>query len=238
MAFFNFNGSQLSYQTFGNPSNPALLLLHGNNGSQHDFKRHVTYLVPDFYVITQDARGHGQSTSNTDHLTYSLLAQDVEALRQELHITHWHIVGYSDGANLALRYTLDFPGHTDTMVLNAPNLTLPGVQAPVMALATGIDWLLRRTRYLSKFLHARWLQTQLMFESPHISKADLRLVPNRTLVLVGQFDFIKRQHSENIANSLPNGQLMVVKFRSHLFIQVSPHAFTKIVRQFIKELFI
>lgn len=77
-----------------------------------------------------------------------------------------------------------------------------------------------------------------MFESPHISKADLRLVPNRTLVLVGQFDFIKRQHSENIANSLPNGQLMVVKFRSHLFIQVSPHAFTKIVRQFIKELFI
>lgn len=31
---------------------------------------------------------------------------------------------------------------------------------------------------------------------------------------------------------------MVVKFRSHLFIQVSPHAFTKIVRQFIKELFI
>ena len=54
MAFFNFNGSQLSYQTFGNPSNPALLLLHGNNGSQHDFKRHVTYLVPDFYVITQE----------------------------------------------------------------------------------------------------------------------------------------------------------------------------------------
>ena len=35
------DGSQIDYQTYGSPTKPALLLLHGNNGSQQDFKAYL-----------------------------------------------------------------------------------------------------------------------------------------------------------------------------------------------------
>ena len=229
------DGSQIDYQTYGSPTKPALLLLHGNNGSQQDFKAYLPLFAHDFYVITQDARGHGQSTNNQLQLNYQLLASDLEELRVAVNIPTWSILGYSDGANLALRYTLDNPAHVHALVLNAPNLTINGLTKPIVLIASWVEWLLGKLRNIHPFFEARWQQTGLMFKTPGISKRDLQAVMAPTLVLVGQFDFIKRRHSLNIAPALCNGTLYVAPFKTHLFIQFSPLVFSNIVRQFLKE---
>ena len=137
--------------------NPPCLLLHGKQ-RRADF---LILFASDFCVITQDARGHGQSTNNQLQLNYQLLASDLEELRVAVNIPTWSILGYSDGANLALRYTLDNPAHVHALVLNAPNLTINGLTKPIVLIASWVEWLLGKLRNIHPFFEACWQQTGL-----------------------------------------------------------------------------
>ncbi len=63
------DGSQIDYQTYGSPTKPALLLLHGNNGSQQDFKAYLPLFAHDFYVITQDVVTVNQLITSYNSIT-------------------------------------------------------------------------------------------------------------------------------------------------------------------------
>src|SRR5919109_175945 len=54
-------GAELSYVTAGDPSNPALLLLHGFPSSARTFRSVIPGLVRTAYVIAPDLPGYGQS---------------------------------------------------------------------------------------------------------------------------------------------------------------------------------
>ncbi|TIY09948.1 MAG: alpha/beta fold hydrolase, partial [Mesorhizobium sp.] len=54
-------GTELAYVTAGDPSNPALLLLHGFPSSSRTFRDVVPGLARVAYVIAPDLPGHGQS---------------------------------------------------------------------------------------------------------------------------------------------------------------------------------
>ncbi|MGX9576376.1 alpha/beta fold hydrolase [Mesorhizobium sp. f-mel] len=54
-------GTELAYVTAGDPSNPALLLLHGFPSSSRTFRDVIPGLARVAYVIAPDLPGHGQS---------------------------------------------------------------------------------------------------------------------------------------------------------------------------------
>ncbi|MCM0582546.1 alpha/beta hydrolase [Weissella diestrammenae] len=235
MQILTMDGSKIVYDVYGQSHKPPLILLHGNNGRANDFKRQIKVYQTHFYVIAIDTRGHGRSTNEADDLTYQTLVQDLESLRQQLKLERMILVGYSDGANLALRYAHDFPMYVAAMVLNAPNLSLAGLYAPIVWIARFLTAILHGLRHGSAFLMRKYLQTALMFEPLGIQLSDLTTIQAPTLVFVGQFDFIKRQHTQAIVAHLPKGHVQIIKWRTHLIMQTEPQLFARVTQTFLKE---
>jgi len=84
------------YATIGH--GPPVVLLHGGLANSDYWGHLVTALAPRQTVILVDSRGHGRSTRDARPYGYDLMADDVVALLDTLHIAKADVVGWSDGA--------------------------------------------------------------------------------------------------------------------------------------------
>ncbi|KAA3648054.1 MAG: 2-succinyl-6-hydroxy-2,4-cyclohexadiene-1-carboxylate synthase [Chloroflexi bacterium] len=115
------------YLAVGDPSKPNLLLLHGFMGAGIDWEKIAEDLSRDFYCILPDLLGHGANTpsSTAQTLSLSTLAASLDFFLGQLSIRKTHILGYSLGGRIALRYALDYPGKVTSLILESAN---PGIE--------------------------------------------------------------------------------------------------------------
>ena len=73
---------KLCAKTWGNPSHPAMVLVHGYPDNQEVWEPIIEYLQSDFYIVTYDVRGAGQSSIPKRIRDYSLarLSLDLECV--------------------------------------------------------------------------------------------------------------------------------------------------------------
>ena len=93
----------------------ALVLLYGYGGNIGMWpSRFIERLAEDFLVITLDNRGVGQSISpkSADEYSAKLMAKDVDDVVKKLHLTRFHLLGYSLGGCIALQYASE---HADAV---------------------------------------------------------------------------------------------------------------------------
>ena len=90
----------------GDAKKPTLVFLHGFLGTLNDWDETIAFLKDDFYCISLDLPGHGNSTSvplplqNGFEATHLLIKNTLEVRG----ITDFTLVGYSLGARIALDY--------------------------------------------------------------------------------------------------------------------------------------
>lgn len=97
------DGAELYVEEIGNPDGPTVLMLHGGFGSCETFNAITPALAGRYRLIGIDSRGQGQSTLGDAPLSYARLQQDVEAITQQLGLSRYSVIGFSDGGILALR---------------------------------------------------------------------------------------------------------------------------------------
>src|SRR5438132_89102 len=61
MAILNTQGISLYYEVYGDPANPAMLLLSGLGGTGRSWSTQIDRFATDYYVVVPDHRGTGQS---------------------------------------------------------------------------------------------------------------------------------------------------------------------------------
>lgn len=97
---------------------PPIVLLHGVGGNHTVWNAVVPGLAQNHRVIAPDLRGHGRSPAPAEsHYTFLELEQDVARLLDRKEIPNAHVVGFSGGAMLALRWALDLPERTRSLVM-------------------------------------------------------------------------------------------------------------------------
>lgn len=101
--YLEIDGAKIYYEETGSKDKPVLLFLHGGFQSVEDLNSLLAPRLADFRIIGVDSRGHGKSTSGKQALTYERIQLDVEALLKHLKIDTVNILGFSDGAVVALR---------------------------------------------------------------------------------------------------------------------------------------
>ena len=113
------DGHRIYYQRWGNPQATPIIDIHGGPGSCSKDKHKNIFDPSHHHVIFFDQRGCGKSefedplkNNTTDHL-----AEDMEKLRNHLHISAWHVVGYSWGSALGLYYATRYPDKVKTLLL-------------------------------------------------------------------------------------------------------------------------
>lgn len=215
-------------------SGPPLLLLHGNGEDGGYFVRQTEYFSRHYTVYALDTRGHGQSPRGAGPFTMARFAQDLLDFMDEQKLERAHLLGFSDGGNIALTFALLHPERVDRLVLNGANLD-PGGMNPVIQIPIVLGYRLASLfagRSPEARLHAEILG--LMVNEPRIPPEALKELRLPVLVIAGTRDMIREAHTRMIAGALPDSRLVLIP-GDHFIAARNPEAFNQAVEAFLNE---
>lgn len=211
-----------------------LILLHGN-GENGDYFRHQTeYFSKSYRVIAVDTRGHGKSPKGTAPFTMDQFAEDLKRLMEEMKIPKAVILGFSDGANIAMKFALKYPEKVQALILNGGNLNTGGIKRRIQI---PIEIGYRLTKVFAKKSKEAKKHMELlglMVHEPNIRPEELCAIKVPTLVIAGTKDMIKQSHTEEIAENIPGAKLVIME-GNHFIAGKRPEEFNNRVAEFLEK---
>ena len=124
MPFIDVNGAKYYYEVFGvdRVNKAPIVLIHGSTITGHADWQHVAPLLArDYRVIVPDCRGHGLSNNPKQSYSFAEMADDISTLVRSLNYKKAHIIGHSNGGNIALVTLVQHPEVVQTAILQAAN---------------------------------------------------------------------------------------------------------------------
>lgn len=226
------NGVDISlyYQEQG--EGEPLFLLHGNGEDGTYFANQISFFSDRYRVIAVDTRGHGKSPRGTAPFTMEQFAMDLHSLMEKLQIQRGIILGFSDGANIAMKFALKYPDQVKALILNGGNLNTKGVKRSIQ-IPIEIGYRFAKL-FAGKSEEAKSHMEilGLMVNEPNIRPEELCAIQAPTLVIAGTKDMIKTAHTELIADHIPNAKLSVIP-GDHFIANKNPKDFNREVENFL-----
>lgn len=211
-----------------------LILLHGN-GEEHGYFQHqIDFFSQSYHVWAVDTRGHGQTARGDAPFTIRQFADDLHDWMQQQGIAKAHILGFSDGGNIALCFVMKYPDMVERLIVDGANLDPSGVKRKVQR---GIEIGYRLAKKFANKsekarLHAELLG--LMVNEPHIAPQELCAISAPTLVMAGTDDMILEEHTRLISEHIPHARLAFIP-GDHFIAAKNPSAFNEAVDAFLSE---
>ncbi len=220
----------LYYQEKGNKE--PLILLHGNGEDGSYFKNQIDYFCGRYRVIAVDTRGHGKSPRGTKPFTIEQFSCDLYDFMMDLKISNAVILGFSDGANIAMEFAMKYPNKVKALILNGGNLNPRGIKRTTQ-IPIEIGYKIAR-QFASKSPNAKKNAEMLglMVHEPNIEPDELTKITAPTLVICGTNDIIKESHTREIAENIPNAKLSIIK-GNHFIANKNPEEFNLAVEKFL-----
>ena len=209
-----------------------LILLHGNGEDCSYFEHQIEPFARHFHVIAIDTRGHGKTPRGDAPFTIRQFADDLLAFMNEHSIAKAHILGFSDGGNIAMVFALTHPERVEKLILNGANLDASGVKRAVQ-IPIEIGYRIARLfakRNPKARLNAEMLG--LMVNDPNVKPDELSQIQCPTLVIAGNNDMIKDAHTRLIAKSITNAELAIIP-GNHFIANKNPDTFNETVLRFL-----
>ena len=174
-----------------------------------------------FETIALDSRNQGKSSSSKS-LNFKLMAQDLLDVLDALHLKKVDILGFSDGANIAMMFAKNYPERVNKLILNSGNLKFLDIHFIF--------------RVLSKIEHffVRSPVSALLVKDIGVKLADLKKFMMPVLVIVGQYDLIRLSSSKKIAQA-SHGQFIEIPRGFHTVSQSKPTIFNRYVTRFLQD---
>lgn len=211
-----------------------LILLHGNGEDSSYFESQMDYFSQTRRVIAVDTRGHGRSPRGTAPFTIRQFAEDLREFMEEMGIERADLLGFSDGGNIAIIFALRYPERVDRLILNGANLWSRGVK-PLVQIPIILGY------YAASFFghfsgkaRANAELLRLMVKDPNIEQEELRNIQSPTLVIAGERDMIREEHTRLIAAEIPGAELRIIP-GDHFIAAGNPEAFNREVDRFLRE---
>lgn len=245
-------GSATLYSEHVGAGDPVLFL-HGGFGTIEAFAPQIETLRTTRSVYAYERPGHGRSADTEEPYSYASSLAEAVAYLDAHGLGTVDVVGYSDGAILGLLLALHHPERVRRLVAISANLDPSGFAdtdagAPMLpprdsrleagVSATSFEQDLERYRRVSPDgpAHADVVLEKLMKlwrSEPQIAPADLGAVTARVLVMAGDRDSIRVDHTLLIAASLPDAELCIVPGASHGLVAERPALITALIAEFL-----
>lgn len=216
----------------------TVLVLHPGGVDSRALTPTVDGLAEHFRVITPDRRGHGRTPDVDGPITYELMAQDTIDTIETLVGGPTHLVGYSDGAVVALLVALHRPDLVPRLVLVAGVFHRDGWHAADATVAEPPDFFKQSYGELSPdgidhFDVVLAKLNAMHAAEPALDAEDLQAITSRTLVMVGDDDEVSLEHATATYRSLRAGELAVVPGTSHGLLVEKPELCNRIITDFL-----
>lgn len=210
-----------------------LILLHGNGESCDYFSNQMDVFSQLYHVYALDTRGHGKTPRGEQPFTIKQFAEDLLGFMDAHHIDSAHLLGFSDGGNIAMRFAIGHPDRVNKLVLNGANLNAQGVKRRVQV---PIEIGYKIAQRFSGKSNAAKLNAEmlgLMVNDPNVSIRELFEIKARTLVIAGTKDMIKEEHTKLIAANIEGAELAFIK-GDHFIANKNAKEFNERVLEFLR----
>lgn len=223
-------------------SGSPVILLHGGLGHSGNWGYQVPALIRHGYrAVLIDSRGHGRSTRDARPFAYELMASDVLAVMDSLHIHKAGLVGWSDGACTALILASQAPARVAGVFFFACNMDPSGTKE-----ITELSPILRRCVSRHAKDYARLSATPEQFDEfsealglmqrtqPNYSADNLARISVPVAIVQSEHDeFIKREHAEYLAQNIPQAEFVLLPGVSHFAPLQRPEQFNHVLLAFL-----
>ena len=234
MPYIEINGAKIYYNVYGDdkPDRAPVILIHGSTNDSHtDWDSVIPDLARHYKVFAPDCRGHGKS--NNPHMTYTFieLADDVAAFVRAMGYERAHILGHSNGGNVALVTLMEHPEIVQTCIPQAANAYVtrylierePRVFDPVRVARESPDWMNEMialhdsTNGEGYWRDLLWMTMKEIISEPNYAPFELARVEKPTFVIMGAEDKVNApdEHAQYIANNIPNAELWIPAGTGH-----------------------
>lgn len=187
-------------EVFGDGDIPVLFL-HGNGESSKIFSNIAKYLPERYKAFCPDTRGHGKSTYAP--LSYDYFADDLKEFIEKTGLRAPVVVGFSDGGITALKVMVKYPGTISRAVLCGANFAPDGLKKSAVRLFKMQYFLFRSERI------------RLMLEEPVFEEKDLEKIDVPVLILAGERDLVRREHTERLHSLIKGSELKIIPGEGH-----------------------
>ncbi len=214
-------------EEYGNGA--PLILLHGNSGSIASMSPIIPALSKKYHVYAIDSRAHGKSVDDADSLSFKMMADDVSEIINRLKLDSVFVVGWSDGGIVALELAMRHPTQVRKMAITGANLW------PDSTALEPWLWKEMRSYYDSTKSKIRetakekneWKLFMLDWVLPQIRLSELQDIKCPVLVIAGDKDLIRTEHTVQIFQHIPLGNLWIVPNSSHGTLVEHPKEFSE-----------
>jgi pimeloyl-ACP methyl ester carboxylesterase len=240
--YVEHDGARIWYVSYG--LGFPVILLHGGLGHSGNWGYQVPAVIASGYrAVLIDSRGHGRSTRDSRPYTYELMASDVLAVMDRLHLKRAAIVGWSDGACTGLILATKIPARIAGVFFFACNMDPSGLKETARP-----SPLLERCFRRHAKDYAELSATPDQFEEwtgavglmqktqPNYSTRQLATIAVPVTIVLGEHDeFIKLEHAEYLARNIPATELLILPDVSHFAPLQRPDHFNRVMLSFLAK---
>ena len=242
MTYIEVAGRRVWHEVAGDGE--PVVLLHGAFAGASSFAAQIPALVAaDFTVYVPERRGHAHTPDVDEPLTYAAMADDTVDYLAQVLPRGAHLVGWSDGAVVALLAAQRRPDLVHRMVLIGQYYNLAGRVAD-----SPIDALLRSPEAIT-FLRIEYDQVspdgpdhfpvvyektmRMLDTEPQLDLATFAAITAPTLVLQGDRDEVIVEHSLAVVAALADARLAVLP-GTHLLPVETPDVVNPLIVSFLR----
>jgi 3-oxoadipate enol-lactonase len=256
------DGIRVHYEVFGRPNAPAVLMIQGLGADKHGWDMQRFVLAARYRVIALDNRGAGRSDKPFGHYSLEQMADDAISVLDAVGVERAHVVGASMGGAISQIVALKHPDRVRSLTLactacrNHPwreeLLTSWATRASEQGMGAmtreAARWVIGPRSFRRLLPAFGWLGPLAMGRPTHAFVAQVRaiLATDETmadqlstitvpaLIMVGNQDILTpRGDSEELADRLPNAELVVISGAAHGFMVEHATTFNRVLLEFL-----
>lgn len=233
--YYNIRGFKMYCEVYG--QGRPLLIIHGNHGSINNFIYQIPYFSKKYKVIIADSRAQGKSTDANDSLTYEMMADDYAALLDAMKIDSAYVIGWSDGGINGLLLAIRHPEKVKKLAITGANLVPDTTAVPQEVWDIALPTYNELKNKPDKTAEDRneYKLFRLLAEQPHISLDQLQTITCPALVIGGDHDVIKEEHTMLIYKNIPKAYLWILPASGHATPVIYKDDFNKVVDRFFSR---
>lgn len=240
--YVDHEGARIWYAMFG--AGRSVIMLHGGLGHSGNWGYQVPRLMSSGYrVVLIDSRGHGHSSRDERPFSYELMASDVVAVMDYLQLEKAAFVGWSDGACTALVLARNAARRSAGVFFFACKMDPSGIKEIEHNSALRRCFA-RHTRDYAQlsatpdqFATFAEAVRRMQKTEPNYSSRDLAEIRVPVAIVHAEHDeFIKREHAEYLARTIPAAECILLPGVSHFAPLQRPESFNTIMLAFLGKL--
>ena len=215
------NGVSLFYAAEG--AGKPVILLHGNGGSHNDLETtHRELAQAGYMVYALDSRGQGANKPLPEY-HYKDMAADVYEFIKLKGLEKPAVFGFSDGGIIALQLEVMYPGTLGAIVTGGANIFVKDALIPSFA-----EGFLAQPSTEPLVI---MLQTE-----PSMTVEDMKGIGCPSLIMSGEHDLIRQEHTLLIGESIPSGRPVIIPGEDHGSYICNSPKLAPLILEFFEEI--